>query len=100
MVKKHKKYTATTKSRIVIVFFVFIVVIATLGYTLFLNLKQVNEIKRGLNSLEKEQLTLLDKEKALEADIKRLSDPLYVARYAREKYFYSKEGELILRIKD
>ena len=100
MVKKHKKYTATTKSRMLIVFLVFIVIIATLGYTLFLNLKQINEIKKGLKSLEKEQLTLLDKEKELEADIKRLSDPLYVARYAREKYFYSKEGELILRIKD
>ena len=100
MVKKHKRYTATTKSRMLIVFLVFIVIIATLGYTLFLNLKQINEIKKGLKSLEKEQLTLLDKEKELEADIKRLSDPLYVARYARDKYFYSKEGELILRIKD
>ena len=39
-------------------------------------------------------------EEATEADIKRLSDPLYVARYAREKYLYSKEGEIILRIEE
>ena len=33
-------------------------------------------------------------------DIKKLNDPDYVARYAREKYLYSKNGELIIRIPD
>ena len=41
---------------------------------------------------------LKDEQASLESDIDRLSDDVYVARYAREKYFYSKEGELILKI--
>ena len=38
------------------------------------------------------------KKEELETNVKKLEDPEYLARYAREKYFYSKEGELILRI--
>ena len=83
-----------------VVFLFFGIIIATLGYTLILNLKQVSDMNDELNSLEGELTSLLEQEEALEADIKRLSDPLYVARYAREKYFYSKEGEIILRIEE
>lgn len=48
-----------------------------------------------------EQITVLQKEKEiLETDIMKLENPDYIAKYVREKYFYSKEGELILRIDD
>ena len=30
----------------------------------------------------------------------KLQDPEYVAKYAREKYLYSKDGELIIKIVD
>ena len=48
----------------------------------------------------KEKKELVEQEESLDADISRLSDDEYIARYAREKYFYSKDGELILRIED
>ena len=57
-------------------------------------------MKKELNNLEEEKVSLLDQEEAINADIKRLSDPMYIARYAREKYFYSKDGEIILRIEE
>lgn len=100
MVKKRKKYTVKTKGRMFVVSIVFGFVVATLGYTLILNLKQINDMKKELKVLNDERDSLLEKEKSLEADIKRLSDSLYIARYAREKYFYSKEGEIILRIEE
>ena len=31
-------------------------------------------------------------------DVEKLEDPDYIARYAREKYMYSKDGEIILRL--
>ena len=43
---------------------------------------------------------LEEQEEILKTDIQRLEDPEYVAKYAREKYLYSKEGELIIRIPD
>ncbi len=48
--------------------------------------------------LEKELLELKAKEKELELDAKKLQDSEYIARYAREKYLYSKDGEFIIKI--
>lgn len=45
-------------------------------------------------------ISLKDEQEILNSDIKKLEDPDYVARYAREKYMYSKDGELIIRIPD
>ena len=54
-------------------------------------------------SHEKEQLSkelkqLKKKESTLRADANKMQDKEYIARYAREKYLYSKDGEFILRI--
>ena len=47
----------------------------------------------------KQQLVVLkEKEEELRVDASKLQDPDYIARYAREKYSYSKDGEIILRI--
>ena len=48
--------------------------------------------------LKKELALLKDKEEELKVDASKLQDPDYIARYAREKYSYSKDGEIILRI--
>ena len=50
--------------------------------------------------LQSEIVALKEKEGELKVDVERLEDPDYVARYAREKYMYSKEGEIILRLPD
>ena len=55
--------------------------------------------------LEKSELrdkiaSLKEEKKSLESDIKKLQDSDYIAKYVREKYFYSKDGELILRMDD
>ena len=48
--------------------------------------------------LKKKLVTLKEKEDELKLDASKLQDPDYIARYAREKYSYSKDGEIILRI--
>ena len=40
----------------------------------------------------------LKEEKKLESEVVKLQDPDYMARYAREKYLYSKDGEFIIKI--
>ena len=50
--------------------------------------------------LEKELTALKEKEEELQVDANKLQNPDYVARYAREKYLYSKDGEYILQIPD
>lgn len=48
--------------------------------------------------LENNYQTLLEDEETLSSDIVRLKDPEYIARFAREKYLYSKDGEIIIKI--
>lgn len=49
-------------------------------------------------ALELELTALKEKEEELQVDANKLQNPDYVARYAREKYLYSKDGEYILQI--
>ena len=53
------------------------------------------ETKKKLDDTYKEKLK---EEEKLQSEIIKLQDPDYVARYAREKYLYSKDGEIIIKI--
>ena len=57
-------------------------------------------MKEQKKELEDRISSLKEEEKVLESDIQKLEDPSYVARYAREKYLYSKDGEIIIRMPD
>jgi len=52
------------------------------------------------NKLQEEYKELQEEQVVLEQEAAKLQDPEYVLRYAREKYGYSKEGELIIRIQE
>ena len=97
---KKRKYSVKTKSRMFIIFIMFGTVISTLGYTLFNNLYQINQLNKEKKQLEEKLFSLNDEQEVLQADIERLSDPEYIAKFVREKYLYSKKGELIIRIEE
>ena len=59
---------------------------------------QILDKYKEKEALQQKMLSLREKEEELKVDVEKLEDPDYVARYAREKYMYSKEGEIILRI--
>ena len=42
----------------------------------------------------------LEEEDILNDEISKLQDPEYLAKYAREKYLYSKDDEIIIKIED
>lgn len=55
------------------------------------------------NVKEKKELELkykeiLEREDLLKSEISKLEDEEYVARYAREKFLYSKDGEIIIKL--
>ena len=45
-------------------------------------------------------MEILERIDYLKEEINRLQDPEYMAKYAREKYLYSKNGEIIIKIED
>lgn len=61
----------------------------------WINIYEKYQEKEELNN---KILALKEKEEQLSVDVERLQDPEYIARYLREKYFYSKDGEFIIRI--
>ena len=88
------------KIRFFFAFIVFSSITAALGYNLVCNVLSIKNMNIKKEDLNKQIANLsLEKEK-LEANIVKLEDPDYIAKYVREKYFYSKDGELILRIDD
>lgn len=59
---------------------------------------KINNKYVEVRELEKKLADLQEEEKELNSEIVKLQDPDYLARYAREKYFYSKDNEIIIRI--
>ena len=75
-----------------------IILVVVMGMSVSKVLFQIYDKKSEASELEAKLADLKDNEEKLESEINRLQDPEYLARYAREKYFYSKENELIIRI--
>ena len=85
------------KRLLVFGFFSFAVILAVL-ISVFSVVNQIVDKYKEAEELELQMALLSSKEEDLNQEIKRLQDSDYLARYAREKYFYSKNGELIIRI--
>ena len=76
-----------------------VLMVALVG-TVFKDYSRVIQNRKETEELENRYQELLEEETSLNSEVVKLQDPSYVARYAREKYLYSKEGETILRIID
>ena len=48
--------------------------------------------------LEARLMDLEEDGESLSIDVEKLQDPEYISRYLKEKYFYSGDGEYIIRI--
>lgn len=95
-----KRNRLSSKIRVFISLITFGIILSLLGYNCYQNVYQVAKLNNRKKELKKELVVLDEKGEALESDIKRLKDPDYIAKYVREKYLYSKNGELIIRIKE
>lgn len=73
-------------------------IIITMVFTIGKYWVEIYDKYKEKNELEKKLAKLQKEEKTLKLDADKLQDPDYVARYAREKYLYSKDGEFIIKI--
>jgi cell division protein DivIC len=94
-----RKLTKKSKRRVLLISIVTITLISLIFVNMFSVWKQLI-IKRQERIFYTEELKKLQEEEAfLKVEVEKLQDPDYVARYAREQYLYSKDGELNIRIK-
>ena len=94
----NKKISNSVKRRLLIFGTLSILVIVYtfinfLGYVL-----RYTSLKNEQENLSAELITLKEKEEDLTIELTKLKDPEYIARYARENYLYSRDGEYIIRI--
>ena len=96
---KYKKRMKPRKRALAIVFLSFLIIV---GVTFSIGRYWVEIIEKyqEKQELEKELTSLKEKEEELQVDANKLQNPDYVARYAREKYLYSKKDEIIIKIED
>ena len=90
--------TKAAKSRLLVfgtlsIFFVIYFIFTLVSYSV--NLVQLTNEKE---KLEEKYLSLQEEAEELKIEITKLHDPEYLAKFARENYLYSKEGELIIKI--
>ncbi len=97
---KKKKVSKSAKKRLLLFgtlsFAVIIYFFITLT-TYTLNIIDLNHEKKELKN---QLLVLKEDEENLNIELKKLQDPDYIARFARENYLYSKNGEYIIKIQD
>lgn len=55
-------------------------------------------LRQEETKLQNELIALQEEKANLKIEIQKLNNPEYVARYAKEKYLYSKDGEYVLKI--
>lgn len=75
-----------------------LIVIVVMTFTIGRYWVEIFDKYQEKKKLEEELAQLEAKEEELRLDASKLQDPDYVARYAREKYLYSKDGEFIIKI--
>lgn len=67
-----------------------------LGFSCISTWKQIVNNKKSKQELTIKYDNLLKSEESLEGQVVKLQDPEYVLKYAREKYYFSKPGEIII----
>ena len=96
----NRKIKKVTKRRLIIFGTLSILSIIYFGYTLSSYIYTIYDLNKQKNNLEEHYIELKHETEDLQIEINKLNDPEYLARYAREKYSYSKEGEYIIKIND
>lgn len=93
-----KKVSKTSKRRLTILIPVVVFAVGYLLFTAVTTAYQLYKLKSEQRALDKELVTLKGDSENLKNEITKLQDKDYVARYARENYLYTKDGEYVIKI--
>lgn len=95
---RKKRKTRKEKKRLMVISVTIIILLLSLSSTLYKNFIQIIKNKKETAVLKNEYESLLNEKDLLKSEIMKMQDPDYIARYAKEKYFYSSDGEYIIKM--
>lgn len=90
--------TKKDKRRITLLMFIFIPLLIMFVSRMFSYWSVIYSNVKEKKELELKYNEILEREDLLKSEISKLEDEEYVARYAREKFLYSKDGEIIIKL--
>lgn len=93
-----RRMTKGDKRRLTVLLCIFVPLLAVFVSNMFSYWSSIFSNIKEKKELEDSYVSKLEEEELLKSEIQKLQDDEYVARYAREKYLYSKNGELIIKI--
>ncbi|SRR5574344_2156881 len=97
MAKSNKQNTKTRK-RVFLFGFICIAVNFAIFYSLGNIWKEIYTKKIEKKELSTELVELKEEEKTLKVEVNKLNDPSYIAKYARERFYYSGQNEYIIKM--
>lgn len=94
------KRTKKDKRRILVGTLIIAIMLSYLTVFIFNYWNQILKNKKEKEELQIKYEELLKAENELNNEITKMQDPDYIAKYAREKFSYSKVNEVILKVED
>ena len=97
---KKNKISKASKKRLLVFGTLSLFIIGYFIFNLAYYVYSLYDLKKSENNYSTNLTELKRQEKILNQEIDKLQDPEYIAKYARENYSYSKNGEYIIKLKD
>ena len=94
------KRTKKDKRRVLLGLLVISIMLSYLSVFVYNYWNQILTNEKEKTKLMNEYEALLKAEDELNSEITKMQDPEYIAKYAREKYGYSKNDEVIIKVED
>ncbi len=92
------KTSRKEKKRLLIITVAIVTLLVVLVGSVYKDWQQILKNRQLEVELTSKYNTLLDNEEKLNAEITKLQDDEYLARYAKEKYMLSREGDTIIKM--
>lgn len=96
---KSKKTSKKERKRLFIISIAILILLSLLIGSVYKDWQQILENKKEEVTLSQKYEQLLDNEIKLSAEITKLEDDEYLARYAKEKYMLSSKDDIIIKSK-
>ncbi len=93
-----KKVTKASRRRLLFFGTISLGIIAYFVFSLTYYTTSIYRLRKEEKKLTQNLTSLKADEKNLKTEIEKLKDPEYLARYARENYLYSKDGEIVIQL--
>ncbi|MBO1304879.1 septum formation initiator family protein [Enterococcus sp. 669A] len=98
--QKQQRQLIFKRRRLTALFLIAAFVFIIMGVQLFGEHQHLKELKGIQTKTEAESVKLDQQVTALKHDVSLLQDDAYVAKLARSRYYYSKDGELVFVLPD